>query len=87
MPHHRLSRRTTLIWSSPVSGRAATVRPGKPSYRTAFQALSGDKIFAAQNELAINSQAIAGAQATIKSSQEEVRRFMHECTSWASAEC
>lgn len=53
-------------------GRQTAVRPGKPSYRTAFQSLAENKVFAAQNEIAINNNAIAAAQATVKSSSEEV---------------
>ncbi|KAK9895624.1 hypothetical protein P389DRAFT_152177 [Cystobasidium minutum MCA 4210] len=53
-------------------GLQDAVRPGKPSYRTAFQQLAENKVFAAQNELIINNKAIADAQATVKSSSDEL---------------
>lgn len=54
------------------AGHAAIVRPGKPSYRSAFALLANNEVFSAQNELALNSKAVAGAQASIKSAQEEL---------------
>lgn len=57
---------------SALLGLQDAVRPGKPSYRTAFQQLAENKVFAAQNELTINNKAIAEAQATVKSSSDEV---------------
>ncbi|CAD6566825.1 MAG: mitochondrial escape protein 2 [Cyphobasidiales sp. Tagirdzhanova-0007] len=53
-------------------GKAATVRPGKPSYRAAFQGLFNNVVFAAQNELALNTKAISAAQMAIKSGSDEL---------------
>ena len=51
---------------------SSVVRPGKPSYRSAFLSLSSNPIFSAQNELALNSAATTSAQSAIKSASDEL---------------
>lgn len=53
-------------------GQPSFVRPGKPSYRAAFQSLYTNPTFRASNELALNAKAAAAAQANIKSASEEL---------------
>ena len=53
-------------------GHPALLRPGKPSYRSAFAVLADNVVFGAQNELALNSKATAAASAAINSAQEDL---------------
>lgn len=70
------TRSGSLLANSTIcKGHAATVRPGKPSYRAAFEVLAGNAVFAAQNELALNAKATAAAQAAIKSSSEDLAQL------------
>lgn len=55
-----------------ATGQAAAVRPGKPSYRAAFENLSRSEVFSAQNELALTNKAITSAQNSIKSASDEL---------------
>lgn len=57
---------------STCSGKPASLRPGKPVYRSAFTRLTNDRVFAAQQELLINAQAASSAESAIKSASEEL---------------
>ena len=54
------------------TGKPASLRPGKPVYRSAFARLTGDRVFAAQQELMINTAAALKAETEIKAASEEL---------------
>ncbi|EIW66338.1 hypothetical protein TREMEDRAFT_40986 [Tremella mesenterica DSM 1558] len=55
-----------------VDGRADVVRPGKPVFRYAFEALVNDPTFRASCQIDYNTALISTAQSTIKSCEEEL---------------
>ncbi|WVW82700.1 hypothetical protein I302_104711 [Kwoniella bestiolae CBS 10118] len=55
-----------------VDGRASKVRPGKPVFRYAFEALVNDPIFKASNQIEYNLTLIAKAENDIKTYENEL---------------
>ncbi|OCF71499.1 exonuclease [Kwoniella mangroviensis CBS 8886] len=61
-----------LVSVSYVDGRASKVRPGKPVFRYAFEALVNDPIFKASNQIEYNLTLIAKAENDIKTYETEL---------------
>nr|XP_018263526.1 exonuclease [Kwoniella dejecticola CBS 10117]OBR85684.1 exonuclease [Kwoniella dejecticola CBS 10117] len=61
-----------LVSVSYVDGRASKVRPGKPVFRYAFEALVNDPIFKASNQIEYNTTLINKAENDIKTYENEL---------------
>lgn len=61
-----------LVSVTYVDGRASKVRPGKPVFRYAFEALVNDPIFKAFYQIEYNTALISSAESTIKSCETEL---------------
>ncbi|WRT67442.1 uncharacterized protein IL334_004413 [Kwoniella shivajii] len=61
-----------LVSVSYVDGRASKVRPGKPVFRYAFEALVNDPIFRASNQIEYNTTLITKAENDIKTYENEL---------------
>ncbi|WWC69163.1 uncharacterized protein I206_103099 [Kwoniella pini CBS 10737] len=61
-----------LVSVSYIDGRASKVRPGKPVFRYAFEALVNDPIFKASNQIEYNTTLINKAENDIKTYENEL---------------
>ncbi|WVO14164.1 hypothetical protein L204_101795 [Cryptococcus depauperatus] len=62
-----------LVSVSYIDGRASMVRPGKPVFKYAFEALVNDPIFKASCQIEYNSAVISKAEAEIKAYEAELQ--------------
>lgn len=64
-----------LIQVSSVDGRRSTIKPGKPVFRHAFQALVADPVFAASSTIEYTNPIISKLEADIRSFEDELLRL------------
>ncbi|TYJ54332.1 hypothetical protein B9479_004997 [Cryptococcus floricola] len=64
-----------LVSVSYVDGRASMVKPGKPVFRYAFQALVNDPVFKASSQIEYNTAVIAKSESDIQKYEQELQQL------------